>query len=53
MTAVSDRTGAGTTAGSGIALPQQDDRGTHPQLDARIYADIGPLVTESGTRLAA
>jgi len=53
MTAVSDRTGAGTTAGSGIALPHQDDRGTHPQLDARIYADIGPLVTESGTRLAA
>ena len=53
MTAVSDRTGAGTTtAGSGFALPYQDDRGAHPLPDARIYADIGPLVTESGARLA-
>jgi homoserine O-acetyltransferase len=52
MTAVSDRTGAGTSAGSGIALPSQDDRGVHP-LDGRIYADVGPLVTESGARLAA
>ena len=52
MTAVSDRTGAGTTtAGSGFALPSQDDRVAHPLLDARIYADVGPLVTESGARL--
>ena len=51
MTAVSDRTGAGTTAGSGIALPHQDDRGAHPLADGRMYADVGPLVTESGARL--
>ena len=49
MTAVSDRTGAGTSARSGL-LPSQNDRGGHP-LDGRIYADIGPLVTESGARL--
>ena len=51
MTAVSDRTGTGTTAGSGFALPYQDDRVTHPLLDARIYADVGPMVTESGVLL--
>jgi len=51
MTAVSDRTGAGASAGSGIALPSQDDHAAHPSSDGRRYVDVGPLVTESGDLL--
>ncbi len=40
-------------AGSGFALPLQQDGSTDLHIDARVYADIGPLDTESGARLDA